>query len=238
MSIKVLTVSDLRIVLLGKNESENNRVGNTVLETTAFHREDASYSQQHNEKISAELQERHITVINTHLLHPHFPQHQITQAVKECVSLSDPGPHVFVLVLQYNDFSENDRQRVKNVLNLFSEQAMKHTIVLTTDEEKHSSTPTSITINNLIKECGRRHLQFDTGNPKWHSELFRRTEEILKEEHKEFLICNMYEDGGDGTSVDEDPCRSGGSVRGDDKEKEDSDLKESTKTERDGGGLF
>ncbi|KTF90726.1 hypothetical protein cypCar_00035607 [Cyprinus carpio] len=44
-------------------------------------------------------------------------------------------PHVFILIMQYNDFRENDRHRVKTVLNLFSEQAMKHTIVLITDEE-------------------------------------------------------------------------------------------------------
>ncbi|XP_051765867.1 repetitive organellar protein [Ctenopharyngodon idella] len=65
--------------------------------------------------------------------------------------------------------------------------------------------------------------------------MLRRTEEILKKEHEEFLICNMYEDIDYGSSVDEDPSRSGGSVQGDDKEEEDSDLNESIKTGNDGG---
>ncbi len=30
------SVSDLRIVLIGKNGSENSRVGNTILDTTVF----------------------------------------------------------------------------------------------------------------------------------------------------------------------------------------------------------
>ncbi|XP_073700395.1 GTPase IMAP family member 8-like isoform X2 [Garra rufa] len=203
-------MSDLRIVLIGKNGSENRRVGNTILGAEVFHSEDASYSQMHSVGIRGDVEERHISVINTHLLYLHFPQHQIIRAVTECVSLSAPGPHVFVLVLQYNDFNENDRQRVKYVLNLFSYQAMKHTIVLTTDEQTWRSKLTSMIWSNavykLIRKCGGGHLQFDT---ELRSELIRKTEELLNKDHKEFLMCNMYEDRGDGTSVDEDLSKSG-----------------------------
>ncbi|XP_050957930.1 uncharacterized protein LOC127159028 [Labeo rohita] len=229
-------MSNLRIVLLGKNQSENSQLGNNILDTTAFYSEAPSYLQQHSVRISGEVEERHITVTNTHLLQPHLSQQQLIQGVKECVSLSAPGPHVIVLILQYKDFSENDKQTVKYVLNCFSYQAIKHTIVVTSDEEPRGYIFTSRNnaVHDLIKECGGRHLQFDTGNPGWRSELFRKTEEILKKEHGEFVIGNMYEDGGNGSSVDEDPSRSGGSVRGDNEE-EDSYLKESTKTEHDGG---
>ncbi|KAL0149838.1 hypothetical protein M9458_054886 [Cirrhinus mrigala] len=186
--------------------------------------------------ISGEVEKRHITVINTHLLQPNLSHQQITQRVRECVHRSAPGPHVFVLILQYNDFSENDKERVKTVLNLFSTQAIKHTIVLTTDEETRGYKLTSMIWNNaihdLIKECGGGHLQFDTTNQRWRSDLFRRIEKILKKEHKEFLICNMYEDGGDGSSVDGDLSRSGLSDRGDDKEKDYEETEEVQLRER------
>ncbi|XP_026091302.1 trichohyalin-like [Carassius auratus] len=231
------SVCDLRIVLIGKNGSKNSRVGNTLLGTEAFHSGAGSYSQQHSVRISGEVEERHITVINTPLLlQKNLSHHQITEAVRECVSMSAPGPHVIILVLQYNDFNENNRHRVKYLLNLFSKQAMKHTIVLTTDEEPRGFMSYVITNNafhDLIKECGGGHLQFDTVNTRWRSELIRRTEEILKKEQEEFLLCNMYEDGGDGSSVDGDLSRSGASDR-EDEEKKDSDLKESTKTACDG----
>ncbi|XP_050957429.1 GTPase IMAP family member 8-like [Labeo rohita] len=231
------SVSDLRIVLIGKNGSENSRVGNTIFHTKAFDSKvPSSYLQQRSVKISGAAEGRHITVINTRLLQPNLSHQQITQRVRECVSLSAPEPHVFVLVLQYKDFSENDRQRVKYVLNLFSKQAMKHTIVLTTDEQTLRYIFTwNNPIQNLIKECGGGHLQFETTNPGWCSELFRRTEKIFKEkDDEEFFMCDMYEDEGDGTSVYEG-SRSGASLRGENKEKEDSDLKESSTTLSDRG---
>ncbi len=233
------SVNDLRIVLLGKNESENNEVGNIILGTTAFQSKAPSYSQHLSEMISGTMEKKRITVINTHLLQPHRSQHQIIKGVKECVSLSAPGPHSIAVVLQYKDFTEEDMGRVNFVLSLFSKQAIKHAIVVTTDEDTITSKITSkIWINaiyNLIKECGGGHLKFDSRNSGWRSDILKRTEEILKKEHEEFLICNMYEDGDDGSSVDEDLSRSGGSVREDDKE--DENPVESTKTGRDGGGL-
>ncbi len=230
-------MSDLRIVLIGKNGSENSRVGNIIMGAAVFNREYSSYSQQHSQRISGEVEGRKITVINTHLLQPHLSHHLIIQRVRECVSLSAPEPHVFILILQYNDFSENDRHRVKTVLNLFSEQAMKYTIVLTTDEEprRFIFTSRNNTIHGLIEECGGGHLQFDTVNPGWRFELFRRIEKTLKNECEEFLICDTYEDKG-GTQVDEG-SRSGASVRGDEKEKKDSDRNKSTKTASDRRGL-
>ncbi|XDV23077.1 hypothetical protein PO909_027793 [Leuciscus waleckii] len=208
------SVSDLRIVLLGKNVLENSRVGNIILDTEAFHSEaSSSYSQQHSERISGTVEKRHITVINTpHLLQPQLTQHQITQRVRECVSLSASGPHVILLVLQNNDFSEEDLRRVRTVLNLFSVKAIKHTIVLTTDEESFTSKLTVMVMYNaikiVIKECGERHLQFDTRNAGWRSKMIRMIEQILLEEQEEFLVCNMYEAGDDGTPVDGDPVNS------------------------------
>ncbi|XP_026054697.1 GTPase IMAP family member 7-like [Carassius auratus] len=232
------SVSNLRIVLLGKNESENNEVGNIILGTTAFQSKALSYSQLLNEKISGQVEKRHITVIKTNLLQTHLLQHQIVKGVGECVSLSAPGPHSIALILQYKDFTEDDMRSVYNVLSLFSKQAIKHTIVVTTDEDSFSSKITSKlwnnVIHNLIKDCGGGHLKFDSKDSGWRSEILKRTEDILKKEHEEFLICNMYEDGGDGSSVDGNLSRSGSSGRDDDKHKEDH--AESIKTGRGGGG--
>ncbi|ROI80767.1 GTPase IMAP family member 1 [Anabarilius grahami] len=134
------------------------------------------------EKHRGKLKDRDVTVINTpHLLRPNLSITPISQGVKECVNLSAPGPHVIILVLQQNDFSDNDRHRVKYVLNEFSEEALKPTIVLTDEEEINSNC-----IHQLIKECGGGHLQFDERKSGLDSEVLKRVEKILKENLSKF----------------------------------------------------
>ncbi|XP_056304415.1 uncharacterized protein LOC130216545 [Danio aesculapii] len=226
-----ISVSDLRIVLMGKNGSENSRVENFIKTKAVVSDSGASSHVQQTRIIG---QERNIRVFNlADLFYPNLPQEQVRQAVNVCVSQCAPGPHVFILVLQYNDFTEQDRDRVKFLLSLFSQKAIKHTIVLTTDEEPRTSIiPYKINIfgnnfiNGLIRDCGG-HFKFDEKSPTCCFDLFRRIEKILKEGHVEFIICDMYRDGGDGTAVDGDPDMSD--------HKWSAKFIESTQTESDGG---
>ncbi|XP_016410056.1 GTPase IMAP family member 8-like [Sinocyclocheilus rhinocerous] len=202
-------VCDLRIVLLGKNGLENSRVGSLILGVDVHENDECTSLQQHNVmKISEPVKDRHITVINTlHLLNPNISDHQITQTVSNCVDMSDPGPHAFILVLQYKDFTEEDMGRVKYVLNKFSEEAIKRTIVITTDEQTHMSNMKEHTILQLIMECGGGHLQFDERKPEWCSAIFKRVDEILKKNLEDYLTCEIYDDVM-GTSADEEQSRS------------------------------
>ncbi|XP_016116745.1 early endosome antigen 1-like [Sinocyclocheilus grahami] len=216
---------DLRIVLLGKNVSENSRVRNSILGIDV-HESDAHIKQHNVLKISGTVKNRHVTVINTlHLLNLNISDHQITQTVRDCVNQSDPGPHAFILILQYNDFTEVDMHRVKLVLNKFSGEAIKCAIVLTTDEERDDSN-----IHQLIKECGGRYLEFKKETPEWQSDIFKRVDKLLQENQEEFLTCEIFHDA-EGTSVDEEQ-RSHGSVRSEEKHKERSYCKDDGKLEQ------
>nr|XP_021325763.1 GTPase IMAP family member 8-like [Danio rerio] len=201
-------VSDLRIVLLGKNTTENSSVGNFILGRSAFESEAPSADVElHIEREKGKLQDREVTVVNdSQLLIPDLFSSQITQTVKEIVNLSAPGPHVIILILQQNHFTEEDRRRVKYVLNEFSDEAIKHTIVLTEEEDINNDC-----IHQLIQECGGGHLQFDQQKSECQSEILKRIKKILKDEEVEFLICDMYEETRE-TSADEEQSRSEGSV--------------------------
>nr|XP_055038502.1 GTPase IMAP family member 8-like [Misgurnus anguillicaudatus] len=234
-------VSDLRIVLMGKSLSENIKVRNFILGIDETESED--YLQNHSVMIRGMVENRHVAFINCHLLQPNLTQHQITERVKKCVRESDPGPHVFILVLQQRDFSEEDKGRVKYVLKEFSDQAMKRTIVLTTDEDTHRSIHSSVRnnelINQLINECGGGH-HFNKRQPGWCSEMLRRIDEILKKEPEEYLKCDIYEDA-EGSSVDQKPIIHEESVRSEEDKsyhKDDGQTKEIHKKNKDRGGLF
>ncbi|XP_048036049.1 trichohyalin-like [Megalobrama amblycephala] len=205
-------VTPLRIVLLGKSVSENSEVGNFLLGRAAF---DSEAPPDVVERVGGRLKDRHVMIINSpQLLQTNISDHQITQTVRECVSLSDPGPHVFILVLQYKDFTEEDMRRVKYVLEKFSEEAIKRTIVITTDEEtdEGASVKTNELIHQFTTECGGGHVQLDNEIDRLISGVSQQLEKILRENNEDFLTCELYYDAEE-TLVDEDLSRSFASLR-------------------------
>ncbi|KAI2666903.1 GTPase IMAP family member 7 [Labeo rohita] len=94
---------DLRLVLLGSSVSENSGVGNFILGRAAF---DSEASPDIVERVGGRLKDRHVTIINSpQLLQTNISDHQITQTVY----LSDPGPHLIVLLLRHDQCSTEDQ---------------------------------------------------------------------------------------------------------------------------------
>ncbi|XP_016298264.1 GTPase IMAP family member 8-like [Sinocyclocheilus anshuiensis] len=192
---------NMRIVLLGKSVSENSLVGNFISGRAAF---DSEAPPDVVERVGGRLKDRHVMLINSpQLLQTNISDHQLTQTVRECVFLSDPGPHVFIITLQYKDFTEEDLRRVKYMLERFSEEAIKRSIVITTDEE----TKANEFIQRLTAECGGGHLQLDHEIKRQFSGISQQLETILRESNEEFLTCDIFDDAEE-TLVDEDQSRS------------------------------
>ncbi|XP_038560465.1 GTPase IMAP family member 5-like, partial [Micropterus salmoides] len=113
----------MRVVLLGNSWPERRSVRNFILGETKFNTEEEADCCL---RVSGQLEGKEIVLINTpDLLHPNISQHKLTEHVTNCVSLSDPGPHVFLLVLQPEYFTEEHKLklcRVCRVLKLFSDR--------------------------------------------------------------------------------------------------------------------
>ncbi|XP_031441672.1 GTPase IMAP family member 9-like [Clupea harengus] len=191
------TFLNVRLLLLGKNELDNGRVGNLILGRDAFQTEAFEVSEEYvGEKVKGQVEGRPITVINTpDLFHPQRTIHELSVAVKECVYLSAPGPHVILLVLQPDNFSEEDRDKVKDILNLFSDEAMNYTIVLTTVRSaQHGSTADAgekeDPLGLIIEECKMRHQEFDK-KYRIHQflELFEKIDKMMEENGGRYLTC-------------------------------------------------
>ncbi|XP_049331749.1 GTPase IMAP family member 8 [Astyanax mexicanus] len=156
-----------RIVLLGKN-GLNSRVGNFILGKDAFNTEAPPPSvEQHSERASETVEGRNITLINTaHLFHPQLSVEELNQRVRECMTLGSPGPHVLVLVLQPDDFTETDRDRLYHILHSLSEESQKHTLVVTTQKLQSDSSIDRFQENlvkKIIDECSSVHFEIKKG---------------------------------------------------------------------------
>ncbi|XP_073800034.1 interferon-induced very large GTPase 1 [Danio rerio] len=177
-------MSDLRIVLLGKSVSENSEVGNFILGRSAF---DSEAPPGVVERVGGRLKDRYVTLINSpQLLHTNISDDQITQTVRECVSLSDPGPHVVVLLLQHQQCSAEDQERVEKLQDSFSERLFQHTMVLSTQE---STEPNEI-LQKIIQTCSNRHFSLQRSSSA--DDLLEAFEDIEKSNEGRHLICAQY----------------------------------------------
>ncbi|KAI4882461.1 hypothetical protein NFI96_026175 [Prochilodus magdalenae] len=179
-----LKVSELRMVLLGKNSSEISRVGNFILGREVFDTEAPPPSAEwHNERARGKVERSYITLINTpHLFDPGLSLDQLRVQVTESMSLCAPGPHVLVLVLQPDDFNEEDRDRLNSIFSSLSEEPHKHTLILTTHTLQSGSRADPVQeniIKQIITECRNRHFEFSTERSR--SALIEVMENMVKE---------------------------------------------------------
>ncbi|CAK6981999.1 GTPase IMAP family member 2-like, partial [Scomber scombrus] len=129
-------MSELRVVLLGNSWSERSSVGNFILRKIEFNPEEEP---DHCLTVRGQLKEKEIVLINNpDLLSPNISKGKLREHVETCVSLSDPGPHVFLLVLQPEDFTEDHKQNIRRVLEKFGGRSFDRSLILisTPREEK------------------------------------------------------------------------------------------------------
>ncbi|KAL0146869.1 hypothetical protein M9458_057808 [Cirrhinus mrigala] len=139
-------MSDLTV---GSEDCSSGLVGNFILGRAAF---DSEAPPDVVERVAGRLKDRHVIIINSpQLLQTNISDHQITQTVRECVHLSDPGPHVIVLLLKHEPCSAEDQERVEK-------RVYQHTMVLSTREP----TETNDILQKIIQKCANRHFSLQT----------------------------------------------------------------------------
>ncbi|XP_028269465.1 GTPase IMAP family member 8-like [Parambassis ranga] len=187
-------MSELRVVLLGSSWSERSSVGNFLLGKNKFYTEEEPDSCV---RVRGQMGDKDMVLINTpDLLHPNMSAHRHMEFIENCVRLSAPGPHVFLLLLQPEDFTEGHKERLCRVLTRFSDQSFNHSLILISEPTEESSALMeeflkSPALKDLIRKCRNRYLRRrDTE----HEELLTRLGQIVKENNGEHLSCEIFHD--------------------------------------------
>ncbi|XP_039512883.1 GTPase IMAP family member 8-like isoform X1 [Pimephales promelas] len=126
-------VNDLRIVLLGVSGAGKSPTANSILGREAFEES----STRESEIQRGRVEDRNISIIDT----PGFFNSQLTdeelqKQMMKSLSLSDPGPHAFLLIIDLETCREEPRNVVEQIQKNFEDQAMRFTMVLFIGREK------------------------------------------------------------------------------------------------------